>query len=90
MAIKTVDEAKDILLTVAVSDDVVEAIEFLAKHASKAFAPSSKQMYVINKMVEEKDTSIQEIKIELGLDNPMSDTLDKKDATKIIGHLKSL
>lgn len=90
MTIKTVEEAKDILLTVAVSDDVVDAVDFLVQHASKAFQPSSKQMYVINKMVEEKDTSIQEVKIELGLDNPMSDTLNKKDASKIIQHLKSL
>lgn len=89
MAVKTVSEAKELLSMVVVSEELEDALAFLVKHAQKDFAPSSKQMYVITKELESADLTIQEVKEELGLDNPDSDTLDKKQASKVIDFLKN-
>lgn len=85
--VTTVKEANEILSAVVFDDKTAEALKFLTTHAEKQFMASSKQIYLINKMCDDNNISLEEVKAQLNLS--LDDAITKKDASAIIKALKS-
>lgn len=85
--ITTVKEANEILSAVVFDDKTAGALKFLTTHAEKQFMASSKQIYLINKMCDDNNVSLEDVKARLNL-SP-DDAITKKDASEIIKALKS-
>lgn len=85
--VTTVKEANEILSAVVFDDKTAEALKFLTSYAEKQFMASSKQIYLINKMCDDNNVSLADVKAQLNL-SP-DDAITKKDASEIIKALKS-